>query len=169
MTSVLLDIFDPSQLQCPPAVSGTTLAPPTPPAPRAPDDPMEDSDSQSHSPSDPGSDDEDPQIPSASHNSLSANAAFAINTARTLQLTADGENLLLQYSQVCSLPPQRHSCQVDNISKLDAMSAMVFQQGTLIKLSETLNRPTTTTQGPGAGNALAITSDIKVIFPASCD
>ena len=49
-------------------------------------------------------------------------------------------------------------------SELDTRSALIYQQATLIKLSETYPRlEPATTQGPNIGDQLVLTEKIKVI------
>ena len=65
-------------------------------------------------PSDPENDNEgeSPETPSNSQNSPDTGAIFAVSTAQNLQLTADGEKSLLQFSQVFfSFTP----CHVHNV------------------------------------------------------
>ena len=109
MSSVLDDIFDLGQLQHGPTVGpsntlSTRLTPPghqDPPIASGDGDGGDDGDSSSDS--DQSQNGDNGRNPSSSAGTLGSPnpvAAFTINTARNLQLTANGENSLLQFSQV---------------------------------------------------------------------
>jgi hypothetical protein len=101
MSSVLANIVDLAQLQCEPAMPNISLPPPTPPVGR---DPPE---NDAESPSDSEGEDEEPGVQPrfGTQDCLNAVAAFTVTTARNLGLTPDGENSLLQFSQVILFPP----------------------------------------------------------------
>jgi hypothetical protein len=89
MASVLGNLYDASQLQRAPAAPNTTSSP------RIPQNPLENTEN------DPSSDDDsDAQTPSTARNPSDMRAAFALRTARNIQLTPDGEKSLIQFSQV---------------------------------------------------------------------
>ena len=96
MSSVFGEIVDLSQLQ------RESAAPDTPPPPsmqpRREDSPP----NGGESPSDSDDEDEEPgaQSLSSAQDSPDGVAEFAINAARNLQLTTDGERSLLRFSQV---------------------------------------------------------------------
>jgi len=165
MASVLNDIVDFSQLQRTPTAPGmasASLVPLMRQDPPANDD----TDELSSNPED-DNEDENLQTPSSAQNSPDAVAAFTINTARNLRLTADGEKSLLQFSQVFFSPPRLVTLTTFAYLKLDVRSALIYQQATLIKLNETHPHhgsvTATTAQGSGAGDRLVLTDEIKVI------
>ena len=92
-------------------------------------------------------------------------ASFTINTARNLRLTAGGENSLLHFSQVsdCS-PPLVRNFDTVLYPKLDMRLALIYQQATLIKLSEMNSRleAVATAQASGARDEQVLTNKIKV-------
>jgi hypothetical protein len=161
MASVLSDIFDFSQPQPAPVTPDSTPTPSTMPLVQAhPDSPTNTDQNLS------SDEDEDTQTSPAIQNSPNASATFAMNTARNLQLTADGEKSLLRFSQVF-FPPHLVTFTTFIGLKLDVKSALVYQQATLIKLYERYMRDGSTlatiSQGSGAGEPLVLTSEIKVI------
>ncbi|KAF9786364.1 hypothetical protein BJ322DRAFT_1108214 [Thelephora terrestris] len=86
---------------------------------------------------------EDQETQTGPQNSPNDVSAFAINAARNLRLTADGENSLIQFSQ------------------LDTRLALIYQQATLIKMSEAYSRlEHTTTQGSQSSDELVLTKKI---------
>ena len=171
MTSVLSEIIDPRQLQrtsTVPDTTSTALAPSTPST--CPVSPANDSRHTTSSEDD--DEDEGNQAPPVAQNSPDTSAAFAINTARNLRLSANGEKSLLNFSRVFF--PLSYSCaKLFTCVKLDVKSALVYQQATLIKLNETQSVPATTTTAQGSGvssDRLVLTSEIKVLtFMISCD
>lgn len=78
------------------------------------DDDEDDDDDSDSGGSQAGDNGQEPSSPAGTLGSPNPIAAFTINTARNLQLTADGENSLLQFSQVLSfsfhLSPTMYSC-----------------------------------------------------------
>ena len=61
--------------------------------------------------------------------------AFAINTARDLRLSADGEKALLQFSRVF-FSSSHLFMMLTSRFELDTKSALIYQQASLIKLNE---------------------------------
>ena len=66
-------------------------------------------------------------------------AAFTINVVRNLQLTINREKSLMEFSQVIT-PSSFLSAMLIKHLELDARSALIYQQATLIKMSETHSR-----------------------------
>lgn len=100
MASVLNDIVDFGQLQHASTAPNTTSTPLTPPMHQDPPANSDADPSSSSEDDDNDDNDEDVQTPSSTQNSPENVAAFTVNTARNLRLTADGEKSLLQFSQV---------------------------------------------------------------------
>lgn len=86
-------------------------------------------------------------------------AAFTLNTARSLQLTTDGERSLFQFSQVNFY--LFYIIAFFSFGQLDTRSALIYQQAMIIKLNEVSSRrePLIATQG---SDRLVLTDEIKV-------
>ncbi|KAF9784108.1 hypothetical protein BJ322DRAFT_895658 [Thelephora terrestris] len=84
------------------------------------------------------------QHQASTQNSRDTIAVFAVNTARNLRLTANGENSLIRFSQ------------------LDMRSALIYQQATLIKMSEAYSRlESAATDGSQTGEKLDLPKKTK--------
>ncbi|KAF9780506.1 hypothetical protein BJ322DRAFT_1164329 [Thelephora terrestris] len=89
----------------------------------------------------------DVQHQASTQNSRDAIAAFTINTARNLRLTTNGENSLIRFSQCI---------------ELDTRSALIYQQATLIKMSEAYSRlESAAMEGSQTGEKLDLPKKIK--------
>ena len=104
-------------------------------------------DDESFSESEHGND-QDNQPPSSTGVSPDTITVFTINTACNLRLTANGEKLLFQFSQVFFLSFCCRLMTLTQCFELNVKLALIYQQVTLIKLKETYSHhgPSMTTQ-----------------------
>ena len=104
------------------------------------------------------------QPPPSTVASLDDVAAFTVNTARNLRLSADGENALLQFSRVFFSSSHLFSM-FTLCFELDTKLALIYQQASLIKLNEIYLRYGSSALGQASqagGEELILTKAIMV-------
>ena len=159
MSSILDEIINLSQLQQESAVSNNLSLLSSMPSSQQ-GSPVNNEKESSNSEDEHGQQDRQEDQPSSSTQGSPDNVvAFTLNTARSLQLTTDGERSLFQFSQV-----NFHLFYIIaffSFGQLDTRSALIYQQAMIIKLNEVSSRhePLIATQG---SDQLVLTDEIKV-------